>query len=295
MYYFLSQFFLGGAILSLRADLTDNYVKLPNGFNIRYLEKGSGQPVLLVHGLGITMAADQWINNYDALAEHMHVYSLDLHGWGWSDLPSDGYTFEAWAETLAQFVTTLGIGPVDVIGQSLGGWNSMFFAHQHPELVRRLVLVVNAGLNPPPGGVTGAFKLPDRDAVRTSHNRLWLGDVEVTDLMLDELMMRLERPGRDAAFIKIRDYVGNLDIRESLSPRHLLPGINLPILHVWGDDADPLLLQYGLGQYNLSPNPRLSVIYDGGENPQGHSPRRFEDAAIRFLTSDEIKPIRRLP
>ena len=294
MYYSLNKLTLGGAALSLRSDLADNYVKLPNGFNIRYLEKGSGQPVLLVHGLGVTMAADQWINNYDALAEHMHVFSLDLQGWGWSDLPSDGYSFESWAETLAQFVTALEIGPVDVIGQSLGGWNGMFFAHQHPELVRRLVLVVNAGLNPPPGGLTGTFELPDRERIRTAHERLWVGDVEVTEAMLDELEKRVNRPGRDKAFMAIRAHAGDLANREKFSPRNLLPSMEMPILHVWGDNANPLLLQYGLEQYNQSRNPRLSIIYDGGENPQGHAPRLFEDAATRFLTSPVIEPIKRL-
>ncbi|MBM3940786.1 MAG: alpha/beta fold hydrolase [SAR202 cluster bacterium] len=280
--------------MSLRADLTDRYVKLPNGFNIRYLERGEGRPVVLVHGLGITMAADQWINNYDALAKHLHVYSLDMPGWGLSDLPASGYSFERWAETLAQFTRALGLGQVDVIGQSLGGWSAMFFAHQHPELVRRLVLVVNAGLNPPPSGLTGAFQLPDRARMRAIHETLWRGDVRVTEEMLDELERRVRRPGRDAAFIAIRDYVGDLGVRERYSPRHLLPTMHMPVLHVWGDNADPLLVQYGIEQYDLTPHPRLAVIYDGGENPQGHAPRQFEDAATRFLTSPDIAPIKRV-
>ena len=278
--------------MSLRPDLEDKYVTTANGYRLRYIEKGSGHPLLCVHGLGITMAADQWINNIDALSRVAHVYSVDLPGWGYSDLPAEGYSFDMWSETLKGFCNALGLSEVDVVGQSLGGWISCHFAYAHPELVRRLVLCVNAGLNPAPRGVMGEFKMPDREAVRNTHSNLWRGDVQVTDELVEELYRRLQRPGREAAFRAIREFIGNPAVREEFSPRKLLPQMNMPILMLWGDNALPILLQYGLEQYQLAPNARLAVVFNGGENPQGHAPREFEAAAVAFLAAAEIESIK---
>jgi len=278
--------------MSLRPDIPDQFVTLPNGLKVRYMEKGSGFPLLCVHGLGVTMGADQWISNFDAFAKVAHVYSIDVPGWGWSDLPDKGYSFDMWSDTLAQFCRAVGIQQTDVVGHSLGGWISIYFAHQHPEIVRRLILGVNAGLNPPVGTLTGgAYKLPDRQRVRGIHENLWRGNVEVTEEMVDELMKRLERPGRAKAYDAIRSYVGLPETREKFSPRRLLPELKMPVLYAWGDDADPLLLEFGLEEFRLTPHARLAVIYRGGEMPQGYRPREFEAAVIPFITDKVIEPL----
>lgn len=279
--------------MSLRVDLEDKYVTTANGHRLRYLEKGSGNPLILVHGLGITMSADQWINNIDALSKVAHVYAVDLPGWGYSPLPAEGYSFEMWAETLSGFCSALGLSNVDVLGQSLGGWISCYFAYAHPELVRRVILCVNAGLNPAVRGLTGDFTMPDRDGVRTNSKNLWRGDVDVTDELVEEIYRRLQFDGRESAFRAIREYVGNQKTRDDYSPRNLLPSMKMPVLMLWGDSATPISLKYGLEQYHLAPLGRLAVIFNGGENPQGHAPREFEAAAVPFLAAETIEPLDR--
>lgn len=65
-----------------------------DGIRIHYLEKGLGEPLLLVHGLGAYSYT--WRYNIDALAQHYRVIAIDLKGFGLSDKPKGrGYSIHS--------------------------------------------------------------------------------------------------------------------------------------------------------------------------------------------------------
>lgn len=103
-------------------------------------------PVLLVHGLGNNAHRD-WAPVIAPLARQFHVIAVDLPGFGASPGGWDAYSFKALADVLLQVLDLRAPGrSAHVVGHSLGGAVSLYFAHAHAARVERLVLVDAAGI-----------------------------------------------------------------------------------------------------------------------------------------------------
>ncbi|MGW0698434.1 alpha/beta fold hydrolase [Streptomyces sp. NPDC002867] len=102
-------------------------------------------PVVLAHGR--CGNSDHWTHVAERLAATRRVYAGDLRGHGLSEWPGS-YGFAAFRDDLAAFVTALGLGPVDLVGHSMGGAAALLLAEERPELVRRLVVEEPPPLQP---------------------------------------------------------------------------------------------------------------------------------------------------
>src|SRR5262245_51190962 len=149
--------------MTLLYDLGSKYITVGGG-KVRYLEAGSGPPLVLVHGLAVQNSGDQWLTNMDVLTKVRHVYALDLPGWGLSD-PLPEPSFEGWVAAIKGVFDAAGIEQGDVLGQSLGGWISALFVHQYPERVRRFAWLAQAGMNPKPPTSTATLRMPTREGM----------------------------------------------------------------------------------------------------------------------------------
>ena len=102
---------------------------------------GSGEPVVLLHGLGLTRAVFDPV--LPALAPHFRVVRLDLRGHGASAAPDPPAPYSHHEDVLFT-LDALGLERVGVAGQSLGGSVAVDLALAHPERVRRLALLAPA-------------------------------------------------------------------------------------------------------------------------------------------------------
>ena len=110
-----------------------------NGLSQYYEEHGSGEPLVLVHG-GIG-AGEMFAPILPELAAQRCVITVDLQGHGHTADVDRPLRPESMADDIAALVEHLGLGQADVMGYSLGGLVALRTAIQHPQLVRRLVLV----------------------------------------------------------------------------------------------------------------------------------------------------------
>jgi pimeloyl-ACP methyl ester carboxylesterase len=85
---------------------------------IRYVRRGSGKPLLLVHGLGSSRQA--WSLVVLALAQHREVIAIDLPGHGASPAEHDSGTFAGLARSLADWLAQEGLTGIDMVGVSMG-------------------------------------------------------------------------------------------------------------------------------------------------------------------------------
>ncbi|WP_223359674.1 alpha/beta fold hydrolase [Leifsonia sp. ZF2019] len=103
-------------------------------------EAGAGRPVfLLVHGIG--MGRKVFDGLVELLARHGRVVAIDQPGYGSAPEPARTLTMERTADLVAAFVRASGLGPVVLIGHSMGTQVATEVAVRHPTLVEQLVLV----------------------------------------------------------------------------------------------------------------------------------------------------------
>jgi pimeloyl-ACP methyl ester carboxylesterase len=129
---------LATAMSSAQAADKTGYVKA-NGINYYYEITGKGEPLLLLHGgLGST---DMFQPIMPKLTAHRQVIAIDLQGHGRTELGTRKFDLLDMGDDVATVIDQLGYRQVDVLGYSFGGGVGFRFAAQHPDKVRRLVLV----------------------------------------------------------------------------------------------------------------------------------------------------------
>jgi len=116
-------------------------------FVVREVGGGDGTPMVLVHGLGGSSLAE-WYGVGPRLAESRRVILVDHRNHGMAPKSTRPYEIDDLADDLAGVLDRVVVGPVDVVGYSMGGAIAQTLAHRRPDLVRRLVLVGTFAFHP---------------------------------------------------------------------------------------------------------------------------------------------------
>ena len=106
--------------------------------DIFFKEYGSGDPVLILHGL--FGSGDNWQTVARSLSRKYKVFTLDMRNHGKS-FHSDRFNYDVMADDVVRFVRRHDMDRVSMIGHSMGGKVAMNFALAYPDLVRKLVIV----------------------------------------------------------------------------------------------------------------------------------------------------------
>ena len=106
-----------------------------NGFQIHYLEGGTGEPLLMIHGFGANK--DNWTRIGRYLTPHYRVIALDLPGFGDSSKPVEaGYRYADQLPRIQAFAEALGLKQYHVAGNSMGGYFAAGLARHYPNSVQ---------------------------------------------------------------------------------------------------------------------------------------------------------------
>src|SRR5260221_11533793 len=110
-----------------------------NGIDMRYLDEGAGEPLVLVHGVGSSL--DAWDGVAARLRDRFRVVRYDLRGHGDSEKVPGPYRIEDFADDLRGLIDGLGIHRLHLAGFSLGGLAAQSFALSDPARVQKLALI----------------------------------------------------------------------------------------------------------------------------------------------------------
>jgi pimeloyl-ACP methyl ester carboxylesterase len=232
---------------------------------IHFEKRGSGSPVVLVHGLGASSFS--WRNTVTELETRYTTYAVDLIGFGRSpaeeSFPS---TMAAQAEALSTFIRGQGLSKPDLVGHSMGGGVCLHLAAEAGRgswpSVGKMVLVAPVAYPPAsavpginfggvaalsaPGGLglaaTGDMQAPQTKAIARSLAEHFLRSVcarsaTITDEQIEGYGEGLSSIGQIRAFISHARNIGQIAV-----PPGGLSAIAAETLIIWGEE-DPLVSQ----------------------------------------------------
>ena len=126
-----------------------------NGIQIAYNRKGTGKPLVLVHGYPLDHTI--WDEVVPLLENDFDIILPDLRGFGQSDVVESQYKIVDMAADIAGLLDHLGIEKAAIVGHSMGGYVSLAFASAYPGRVLGLGLVASQALADSPEGKQGRY------------------------------------------------------------------------------------------------------------------------------------------
>lgn len=261
------------------------------GNSTHYVEKGEGEPVILVHGFFYD--SYMWNRNIDALAKRFKVYALDLWGFGYSTRSPVDYGYPLYADQLLRFMDALNIQKASLVGQSMGGGTCILFAVRHRDRVKKMILVDPAGLpNPLPllGKIANLPKVGELLlGLRGDFYRkmvlgmLWIyGKGFITGSYLENVTRFHKIRGTTEVSLSIL----RKQFFDKLSDEvHRLGEMDVPILIVWGRQDKAIPLERGQEMHRILRGSRLEILERAGHCPHDEQSQEFNQLALDFLSS----------
>ena len=256
--------------------------------------RGRSPALLFLHGWSSNWQI--FLLNIAAFMDTHRVISLDLPGFGASEMPDGDISIRGYARLVDGVCDALGVEHVSVVGSSMGGFIGTELALSFKTRVERLVLVSAAGLSTEQlartplvaaaavvaAGMPLATRLESsvvrRPRLRRAAMQWAVRYPEKLSVPLaQELVQSAGKPGFVKALAAIMDY----------SYRDRLPEIDIPVLIVWG--RNDLLVPVGdAARYAdlIGPNARVEIFEDTGHTPMLERPTRFNDLLRGFLAGD---------
>jgi pimeloyl-ACP methyl ester carboxylesterase len=206
-----------------------------NGVNYYYEIHGSGDPLLLFHGgLGSTGMFEP---DLAALSKDHRVIAVDLYGHGRTALTERPVSLVDMGDDMAVVLAGVGVQRADVMGYSLGGGVALRLAVQHPEVVRRLVLVST------PYAQSGFYPemLPQQAMVSSA----MFDQMKQTPMYLQYKAIA----PKPADFPKLLDAMGAY-MKKPYDWSEEVKALRMPVMLVYGD-ADMITLHHVVSFYHL--------------------------------------------
>lgn len=241
---------------------------------------GQGEPLVVGHGA--QGAWSHWIRNIEALSAHRMVIAVDLPGQGDSAAPATRDHAGISAALAAGLSEILGPGgKADLAGFSFSGIAFAWFAHYHPELVRRLVLIGCGGLDTPHGHidlqpVRGLEGEARKARLKANLLGLMLHHAHSADDLAQHLLVT---NARNARWVEV-----SLVLPDRLA--FILPQVKVRVDAIWGEfdrpHPDPAVQEAVIRRSH--PDCQFRVIADAGHWAMYERPEAF-NAALRDVLS----------
>ena len=273
-----------------------------HGHEMRYRRSGSGEVVLLLHGLAGNSRT--WRAVQPALSETHEVIAPDMLGHGESAKPMGDYSLGAFASGLRDLLAVLDVPSATIVGHSFGGGVAMQLAYQHPELCDRLVLVGSGGLGREVSWLLRLVTLPGFEylmplvfprrvadagnGVGRALSRVGLGSARLGEMWRSYSSLA-GAEDRSAFLRTIRGVIEPGGQTVNALDRLYLAS-HLPTMIVWGERDDIIPVDHGRAAHEAIPGSRLEVLDRVGHFPHLEAPSAFLEVLVDFLDTTAPGP-----
>ncbi len=260
-----------------------------DGLSTHYIEKGSGEPVILLHGFFFDTY--MWNKNIDILAERFKVYAIDLWGFGYSTRKPLDYGYPLYTNQLLNFMDTLDIPRASLIGQSMGGGTIINFTVSNRDRVNKIVLVDAAGM-PNRLPIMGRISnLPQLGEFIFSLNnnfirKMTLGNTFLHNkqIITDEYLENATRFHKIKGTNEVMLYITRKQFFDTLIEEiKTLSTMKVPTLIVWGREEKAIALHIGQEMHRILKDSRLEILDEAGHCAYDDQSELFNQLALDFL------------
>lgn len=260
-----------------------------DGLSTHYSEKGSGEPIILIHGFFFD--SNMWNKNIDVLAEKYKVYAIDLWGFGYSSRIPVDYGYTLYAKQLLLFMEAMDIQKAALVGQSMGGGTVIKFSVSNRHRVEKIVLVDAAGMPnklPIMGRISNLPKLGEfmygmnNDLVR----KFTLGSTFISNkqLITNEFYEQLTRFHKIERSSQVMLEITRKQFFDTLTEEiNLLGSMDMPTLIVWGKEEKSIRLSIGKELARRLTGSRLEILEQAGHCPNIDQYEQFNSLVLDFL------------
>lgn len=268
-----------------------------DGVRIHYQEKGTGTPLVLLHGF--TSSTYSWKDIFEPLSRNFRVIAVDLKGFGFSGKPDGDYSRGAQGVLVAHLLDHLKVEKAWLCGSSMGGEVALSMALRDPQRVAGLILIDSAGVEvlgsgslaprylllPVVGRVLTALSLTSDKLVREGLQQSFYDRSKVTEERIAYYYRFLKTRGGQLAALRARTQADESPIEEDLNK------ISGPVLIIWGQQDALIPLEAGAKMNKLIKDSKLVVFDNCGHLPQEEMPARTVDEMVNFIAG--VKPAER--
>lgn len=256
---------------------------LLNGINIYYEDNGSGFPVIFTHGFAGTTKS--WDGQVAAFSKKYRFITHDMRGHGQTDAPDDiqKYTQDIVVEDIYQLLRHLGIKKAVIGGLSLGGYLTIHFYNQHPDMTAAIILMDTGPGYRTPEKAAGWNKtrIDCAELLKTQGMKGYMESGASTNISYTtpEVMAKQNPKG-----------LANISRGVMINPwgHDILPNIKVPTLIVCGD-GDTAFLAGTDYMANKIPGAKKVIVTDAGHGVNIDQPQVFHSTVLDFLDSLKLE------
>jgi len=248
--------------------------------NLRIDERGSGRPMLVLHGGG----GPQTVSGVaSALSTRAHVLVPTHPGFAGEPRPEWFDSVDDLALTYLDLLERLDLWDVMVVGSSIGGWIAAEMAVRDSTRLSSIVLVDAVGIQVAGHEIADVFPLtPDELSALSFHNPAAFR-IDPTTLSPDQVAAMA------ANFQALKVYDQGQGMRDP-KLRRRLARVRIPALVVWGESDGVVDPDYGRAYAQSLPNARFALIPEAGHLPQIEQLERLLKLVWGFADSITAPP-----
>ena len=246
-----------------------------NGY--RYVSQGTGQPIVILHGLMGGLSNFEGVFSYFSQAGYRVIIpELPVY-----DRPLLKTTVKEFANYLHEFITFMELKDIVLLGNSLGGHIGLLYTKFHPEMVKGLIITGSSGLYENAMG-DGYPKRGNYDYIKAKSEEVFYDPKVATKEIVDEVFETVNDRNKLVKTLAIAKSA----IRHNMAKD--LPEMKTPTAIIWGaqDNVTPPNVAEEFN--NLLPNSTLYWIDKCGHAPMMEHPDRFNEIVKEWFDSTQI-------
>jgi pimeloyl-ACP methyl ester carboxylesterase len=261
---------------------------------IYFYESGRqhAESVVLLHGTG-DEGARVWKNLIPELEKKYHVLAFDLPGFARSSKETQMYSPKNYAAFIDWIVTKHTKGPVYIIGHSLGGAISLYYAGTQSEGLERLIVIDTAGILNRSAFLKNFINVkPNRflDLINTPVSVIQNYIIAHLESMDKDLTPENNDQSLTSQFLRKKLYGGDSGKIAAMALLNtdfsgILENIHVPTLIVWGEKDPVVPLRVGRILEWMVPGSDLRIMPDVGHSPMIDRPDEFNRIVMEWLTA----------